>query len=155
KRRGRSFRQAGLLQRGFVLQLRQAVVDFDQFLVTEQIAAHVYLPVMFERRRPVALLPVVKSVYADNLVSVPGCAAKAFSLGALPRKRLLIEKMMQVHPEAAMKIKNILIGLHTRLDSLWLSIILNGGLSLSENPPRASNDRHQRAQRRRHTITLV
>src|SRR5262249_60147496 len=94
---------------------------------------------MFQGGRPGALLFLIESLDAYNLA----CASDGAPLAtSLLRQGLLIEKMMQVHPEAAMKIKNILIGLHTRFDLLRPSIVFNGGLWLSWGLCRVSADCH-------------
>ena len=97
---------------------------------------------MFQSGRPSALLFLIESLDAYNLA----CASDGAPLAtSLLRQRLLIEKMMQVHPEAAMKIKNILIVLHKRFDLLRLSIDFNGSSGLSWSLRRVSADRRQRA----------
>src|SRR4030095_4716234 len=107
---------------------------------------------MFQGGRPGALLFVIESLDACNLA----CASDGAPLAtSLLRQRLLKKKMMQVHPETAMKIKHILIGLHTRFDLLRPSIVFNGGSSLSWSLRRVSADRHQSAERHRHTTIFV
>src|SRR5215470_18498277 len=142
-KRGNQFiRQAGLFECGLVFQFGQAIVDVDQVAVKRQIAIYPILLVALQGGRPDTLLFVIESLDAYNLA----CASEGAPLATgLLRQRLLIEKMMQVHPEAAMKIKNILIGLHTRFDLLRPSIDFNGGSGLSWSLRRVSADRHQRA----------